>query len=137
MSIHPQPDEFQITIRDESFPRKDVVELLLKLSSQKLTAGQLIAERVRAECDQRLLNKEGKHAPSLITPSEQEQALNGPSQRRLINPDRQVNTALAAFETNGFILLIDDWQVEDLEAEVTITEETVVTFLKLTPLVGG
>jgi len=84
-----------------------------------------------------VLDKQGKHAAWLITPGKQEQALNGPTLRRAVDHDRQVSTALKAFEANGFILLIDDRQVEDLKEEVTITEETVVTFLKLTPLVGG
>ncbi|WP_371225380.1 hypothetical protein [Roseovarius sp. 2305UL8-3] len=137
MSVIPQPDEFVVTVKDESVPRSEVIELLLKLNSRNLTAKDLISERVRAECDDRLLDRAGKQAPRLITPNEKEQMLNSPAAKHAIDPEKFVTQALAAFEANGFILLVDDRQVEGLEEEVEIREETIVTFLKLTPLVGG
>jgi hypothetical protein len=45
--------------------------------------------------------------------------------------------AKRAFYTNGFILLVDDRQVDELEEEIEIRPHTTVTFLKLVPLVGG
>ena len=137
MSLRPDPQEFSVTIRDENLPRTEVVELLLTLSSQKLTARDLIAERVRAECDQRLFDRMGRLASRLINPGEKEQALNGEKMPRLSDPDRQVALALSAFESNGFVLLVDDRQVEGLDEDIVIREDSVVTFLKLTPLVGG
>ena len=47
--------------------------------------------------------------------------------------DRQ----LAAFERNGFLILVDDEQVEQLTDCVVLSPDTVVTFLKLVPVVGG
>jgi hypothetical protein len=45
--------------------------------------------------------------------------------------------AKRAFYTNGFILLVDDRQVDELDDEIVIRPDTTVTFLKLVPLVGG
>jgi hypothetical protein len=57
--------------------------------------------------------------------------------RRKIDPEKQFELALRAFYTNGFILLVDDKQVEELEEEIEVRPDTTVTFLKLVPLVGG
>lgn len=48
-----------------------------------------------------------------------------------------MRAALEAFERNGFILLVEDRQVETLEEEIRVRPDTQVTFLKLVPLVGG
>lgn len=137
MSVQPRAEEFNVTVRDENLPRTEVVELLLKLSSHRMTARDLIAERVRAECDDRLFDKMGRMAARLVMPGPKEQALNGPAVARASNPDAQVERALSAFAANGFILLVDDRQVETLDEDVDLRENSVVTFLKLTPLVGG
>ena len=137
MSAHPDHDAFNVTIRDENLPRTEIVEILLKLSSHRLRARDLIAERVRAECDQRLIDTMGRAANRLVQPSTKEQALNGSGAARLIDPEKQVDLALSAFENNGFILLVDDRQVETLDEEIEFQDASVVTFLKLTPLVGG
>ena len=39
--------------------------------------------------------------------------------------------------TNGFFLLVDDRQIEDLDEEVVVTVESTISFVKLVPLVGG
>jgi hypothetical protein len=45
--------------------------------------------------------------------------------------------ALEAFEGNRFLLLVNDCQAESLDDEIVIEPGTCVSFLKLTPLVGG
>ena len=62
MTVQPDAREFSVKIRDENFPRTEIVEVLLQLSSHRLTARALISERVRAECDQRLLDGSGRLA---------------------------------------------------------------------------
>ncbi|MEP3845979.1 MAG: hypothetical protein ABJM43_11635 [Paracoccaceae bacterium] len=136
MSKLPDPEEFNITVRDESLPRTEIVEVLLKLTSYRLTARELISERVQAECDERLLNDAGVLS-RLIQPGPKEAALNGKKQSVFANPKRQISVALSAFENNGFVLLVDDRQVETLDEEIELSASSVVTFLKLTPLVGG
>lgn len=135
MSAEPRPEDFTVTVRDENLPRSEIVEVLLKLSSQKLTAGELIAERVRAECD----DVAGKWKSCLIELSPDEVKLNSEVKARApyFEPQNRVTDALAAFNANAFVLLVDDEQIETLEQEITMTPTSVVTFLKLTPLVGG
>ncbi len=136
MSLHATPDQFTVKIRDESVPRSDVVEALLILSNARLTARDLIAERVRTEVDRRLTDQNGRATSALITPSKAETEVNGVKDKT-IDADAQVHVALQAFDYNGFVLLVDDVQVETLDTQIEMTPETVVTFLKLTPLVGG
>jgi hypothetical protein len=56
---------------------------------------------------------------------------------RRVDPDEQYERAIRAFERNGFVVLVDDRQIEDLDAEVDLRMGTEITFLKLVPLVGG
>jgi hypothetical protein len=56
---------------------------------------------------------------------------------RLIDAERQTAVALSAFERGQILLLVDDRQVDELDVRVTLREGSVVTFLKLVPLVGG
>jgi hypothetical protein len=75
----------------------------------------------------------------LVQPSDAERSLNGfkMRRRRKINPETQFELAKRAFYSNGFILLVDERQVDGLEEEIEIRPDTTVTFLKLVPLVGG
>ena len=49
----------------------------------------------------------------------------------------QTYVAMEAFKNNGFFILIDDEQVDDLTQKFLVDESTTVSFVKLTPLVGG
>ncbi|MFE2480409.1 hypothetical protein [Streptomyces sp. NPDC001194] len=53
------------------------------------------------------------------------------------DPEAQTETALAAFRRNGFLVLVGDRQVTDLDEVVDLPPGTEVTFLKLVALVGG
>jgi hypothetical protein len=75
----------------------------------------------------------------LVQPTDTERTLNGFRMRtpRRVDPQRQAERALEAFERNGFVVLVGDRQVEALDAVVDLRGDTRVTFLKLVPLVGG
>jgi hypothetical protein len=75
----------------------------------------------------------------LIRPADAERTLNGfrLRARRAIDAEEQCEKALEAFCRNGFILLVNDRQVEELDETIEVGPETSVTFLKLVPLVGG
>lgn len=55
----------------------------------------------------------------------------------MIDAEKQVYVALDAFTKNGYFLLIDTIQSESLEQEVFLKSTTSISFIKLTPLVGG
>ena len=144
MSIQKKSTDFHVTVRNETVPRTDVIDALLRISALRLTARELISERVLIECDTRLTDEGGRVAPLLIERSEKEKSLNGPIKHHVQIAsgsdefrEQQVAIALRAFETNGFILLVDDRQIEGLDDEIEFSDTTTVTFLKLTPLVGG
>jgi len=133
-----------VVIRDETVPRSDVIEALFPVSAIKLTARELITERVLIECEKRLFDDKGRVAPLLIERAEKEKTLNGPIKHHVHLPssddelqEQLIAIALHAFETNGFILLVNDVQIENLDDEIEIEDKTVITFLKLTPLAGG
>ena len=121
--------------------RLAAAELTAELTTEvtaEVTAAELIAERVRAECDRRPTDAAGVLAVPRVIPTAQEQALNAAAERR---PEKETEIpaarALDAFAAGAFLLMVDDRQVESAEEPVRLTDGTVVTFLRLTPLVGG
>ena len=58
-------------------------------------------------------------------------------EQRKLDWHAQSRAALEAFGRNGFLLLVDERQIESLDEEIRVRPETRVTFLKLVPLVGG
>jgi hypothetical protein len=52
-------------------------------------------------------------------------------------PIQHVQAALTAFESNGYVILINNQQETDLDSTITITPNTSIVFIKLTPIVGG
>jgi len=65
--------------------------------------------------------------------------LNGFKVRRGKDVDwkKQYDAAVKGFESNAILILVDERQAEGLEEEIEIKADTRVTFLKLTPLMGG
>jgi hypothetical protein len=105
---------------------------------ERITVRELIRSRVYQEV-QDYNTQQPEYFRGLVQPTEAEQTLNGYrlKRRRQIDWEQQFELALQAFRGNGFILLVDDRQMDDLEAEIVVSPETLVTFLKLVPLVGG
>lgn len=54
-----------------------------------------------------------------------------------MDPAEQADRALEAFSHNGYVVLVDDRQVEELDTVLELSRGTEITFLKLVPLVGG
>ncbi|MGW6706081.1 hypothetical protein ACWGDE_14485 [Streptomyces sp. NPDC054956] len=54
-----------------------------------------------------------------------------------VDPRAQAEAAFAAFARNGFLVLVGDRQITDLDEEIDLPLGTEVTFLKLVALVGG
>jgi hypothetical protein len=75
----------------------------------------------------------------MIQPEESEKTLNGWKLKkpRSLDWKRQFNRAVEAFEANQILILVNDRQAESLDEEFTVGSTTTVTFLRLTPLVGG
>ena len=50
---------------------------------------------------------------------------------------KQASVAKDAFKKNGFFILIDNTQAESLEQVFALHKDSEISFVKLTPLVGG
>ncbi|MDJ0940721.1 MAG: hypothetical protein QNJ00_13250 [Woeseiaceae bacterium] len=124
---------------DETTSGEVYNETVLKLVSTRISVRDLIEQRVREEVRRFNDEKADKLFAGLVQPRDAEQQLNGfrLKKMRQIDADAQVKIALEAFENNGFFLLVDDRQVESLDEEFGVSENTKVTFMKLIPVVGG
>ena len=130
-----------LKIRDEttfSLGGDDDRGFTLDLPKERITVQELIRARVYREVSDYNLDQP-EYFRGLIQPSDAERSLNGfkMRRRRRMDPEKQFELAKRAFYTNGFILLVDDRQVHELDEDIEIRPDTTVTFLKLVPLVGG
>ena len=103
---------------------------------------ELIKQRVYSEVEE-YLNSATKRTGRLVEPTIVESALNRGNSKSLdfktksVDAEKQYYLALEAFQKNGFFIIVDDKQVNDLNEKISITSRTSATFVKLTPLVGG
>jgi hypothetical protein len=130
-----------LKIRDEttlSLGGDEEEGFTLDVLTARITVRELIRVRVANEVRDYNL-RQPEYFRGLVQPNDAENTLNGfkMRKRRKIDPEKQFELAIKAFYTNGFILLVDDKQVDKLEEEIEVRPDTTVTFLKLVPLVGG
>ena len=127
-----------ITIHDETSTGETLNTLTLDLLTERITVRDLIRSRVYQEVKDYNVAKKGRFC-GLVQPTDAERVLNGYNlaKNREIDWRKQYDAALESFEANGFLLLVDDRQMESLDEEVVISPTTQVSFLKLVPLVGG
>jgi hypothetical protein len=127
-----------ILICDELLNGTITNQFEISLESDSLTVRDLITKRVSIEIDN--YNKRlPEYFNGLIEPKEAERTLNGYKlkPKQLIDVEKQVYVALDAFQKNGFFVLVDNEQLEELEQQVLLKNTSKISFVKLTPLVGG
>jgi hypothetical protein len=101
-----------------------------------LTLRELIRVFVQKEVER--FNETGSEAfRGLVQPDESERILNGVRERPVLDWEKQFAKAIAAFKGNGFVVLLDQRQVTDLDETLHLTPQSQLTFLKLVPLMGG
>ncbi len=129
---------FTLTITDETFTGKILNTISLNFEKELVTIEQIITQRVTKEVEDYNANL-SEYFNGLIVPTDAEKSLNGYKikDRKAIDAERQVYIALDAFQKNGFFVLVDNRQAETLKDEVLLNAQTQVSFIKLTPLVGG
>jgi hypothetical protein len=127
-----------VTVRDETPMGEATGELTLEFLTERITVRELIRSRVYQEVREYNAAMNGSFR-GLVQPPEAERTLNGYRLRpgRRIDWERQFALAVKAFQGNGVIVLVDDCQVEELDAEIELRADSRVAFLRLTPLVGG
>ena len=117
-----------LTIHDESTGAPATTARLLTLRTAKLTARELIRERVIHEV-RRHNDYPAEPFAGLIKLSDDELTLNG-----VLDPARQVARAFESFHNTRFALLVDGIQVESLDQELDLAPDSHITFL---PASGG
>lgn len=128
-----------ITIKDATFSGDILNEIEIAVQNERTTVKDLIAARVTSEVKS-YNEKLPEYFKGLIQPSEAEKTLNGfrlKRREKKIDVEKQIWTALDAFQKNGYFILIDNQQAEDLDQEILVSKTTEISFVKLTQLVGG
>ena len=130
----------KLLIRDETTASlgKSEHTFTVHIPGEKISIRELIRQRVTQEVEEFNTSQPAVFR-MLIRPSDAERTSNGFKFRkpRPVDPVTQYKKAIEAFNGSGLIVLVDDYQMESLDTEIPLREETSVTFLKLTPLVGG
>ena len=127
-----------ISIKDENFSGKILQEVLVGFKDESVTIKEIIEARVKQEVEN-YNNKLPEYYNGLIEPNDAEKTINGYKLRskKPIDGEKQVYVALDAFQKNGFFVLVDNLQSTELEQSVKLSNDTRISFVKLTPLVGG
>jgi hypothetical protein len=127
-----------LTIRDETPGGAPLPDWVLEVTTERMTVRELIRSRVYQEVQDHNL-KNADVFRGMIQPEESEKTLNGWKLRkpRQLDWKKQFTRAVEAFEANQILILVNDRQAESLDEEFVVGSTTTVTFLRLTPLVGG
>ncbi|MDI5961992.1 hypothetical protein POF50_031630 [Streptomyces sp. SL13] len=130
-----------VTFVDETTSGSRDEAWALAVAEERLSLRELIRRRIFQEVAEfnAAAHTGTRMFRGLVTPTRTETALNGARARepRRIDAEEQFARAVTAFGRNGFVVLVGDRQVEDLDARIELALGAEVTFLKLVPLVGG
>ena len=127
----------ELIIKEENFAGKVLNEISVQLSKELLTVGELIQLRVEQEVEKHnaCIQKKGTAYTHEI--ESQLNQRNAFTQGKLADPEKETFRAWEAFKNNQVFILIDQKQAESLEQEILANENTKVSFIQMTPLVGG
>ena len=125
-----------ISLHDETTTGESRSAGTFQFDTAKLTLRELIRLRVRQEVA-RFNAADYEMFQGLVQPEESERVLNGVRIRPVLDCDKQFAKAVAAFKGNGFLVLVDDRQIMDLDETLQLTAQSKITFLRLVPLIGG
>lgn len=130
---------FCLTLRDETTAGERHDACTLEFPTETITVRELIRGRVFQEVQDFNVADNKNEFRGLVQPTDTERAMNGYKVKpgRQLDWQKQLAVALEAFDRNGFIILVNDRQLEALDDSITLGRQTTVTFLKLVPLVGG
>ncbi len=127
-----------LSVRDEDFSGKLLQEISIGLSVERISVKDIIEARVRQEVEN-YNNKQPEYYNGLIEPTDAEKTVNGYrlKKKKVIDAEQQVYIALNAFQQNRFFILVDDQQCDSLDQQIKLDADKKISFVKLTPLVGG
>ncbi|MEO8392643.1 MAG: hypothetical protein ABI700_06590 [Chloroflexota bacterium] len=130
-----KPPTIAIELLEESLTVQDLITRTIKEQVHDL----LINRKIDAENILRMLDRQ-----YLIDADVQREARRGavkvPSTRLhplAINIEAEVERALRGFEQKAYLMVVDGEQPDSLTDVITLRPTSKITFLRLTPLVGG
>ncbi|MGC1275222.1 MAG: hypothetical protein WBC44_16070 [Planctomycetaceae bacterium] len=128
-----------LTVRDETADGRAAHEWRLDVVTERLTVRDLIRDRIRREAEE--YNTRRPHTWRGLVQPLVEPRHHGvgaaPREFRPVDWSRQFELACEAFVVGRLLILIGDAQADSLDEEFDARANTAVTFLRLTPLVGG
>ena len=135
---------YDVALRDQTNARPAEVSLVLSWrEGVPMRLSDLLRERVILEWDRRsdaappatrpLVEMAGIRNTTLPDTAREGQ----PMRQAGMSRDDAVALALRGFDRNAFLVIVDDRQVTDLDAEIWLAPGTDITFVRLVPLVGG
>ena len=129
----------QVCVRDETASGQNLWELSLEFLSERITVRELLRERVHHEVREFNRQQDKLVFHGLVQPEDSERMLNGSKLKshRPLDWEAQFALAVEGFSKNSFFILIDNRQAETLDEAFVVGPQTTVSFIKLTPLVGG
>ena len=127
-----------VTVRDETLTGKPIEQWTLPGLPDAITARELLRLRVREEVA-RFNAAHTKVFTGLVQPVGATWTGQGYVVRdgKRIDWEAQAQAACDAFYRNGFVMLVDDRQVDELDEVIDLRADVEVSFIKLIPLVGG
>jgi hypothetical protein len=128
-----------LTVYDESPTGRPVSDVTIPGLPERISVREIVRLRVREEVARHNANPVQLFR-GLVQPTDTETTANGFRLRqvRRLDWEAQADAAVAAFERNGYFILVGDHQVDHLDEVVDLTGPDLhVTFVKLTQLVGG
>lgn len=110
----------------------------LDILEETLSLREIIRRRIYQEVTE-FNAKQSLYFHGLVQPNDTERSLNGYRLKQVqkIDWEAQYQRATEAFQRHGYIVLIGERQIDDLDAPIALHAGTEVTFFKLVPLMGG
>lgn len=127
-----------IKIVDESPAGVALNHFTLENLTERVTVRELIRARIHQEVQDHNRSQQ-EVFNGLVQPGESIKVANGYRHKKStpIDWEEQFEKACKAFETNGFFILLENRQLDELDEVIELPVETEISFVKLIPLVGG
>ena len=135
-----------LTVHEETPSGKPTGRFEIELLTERVTIRELIRSRVYQKVKDRnsraIQDSRKERSPGGLTVENTPEGLRPASasvdkENGSIDWHAKFERALDAFQQRRFLVLVDDQQIGGLDEEIVVVPETVVTFVRLTPLVGG
>ena len=134
----------ELTIQLKRLGKKKIKQVPISLDSTPENLKELISACVRSEVKRYNEKREGVQVISFLTPVEiQEQGESGKvsfgdqANTTLAQEEIAVENALLAYKDGLYLVFINDDEITAIDAPIKLSEESVVSFIRMTFLSGA